>query len=1153
MEKDVLSTRLDELQAAAERARTAYQWQEAAGYYTQALELPDLPPKVEYSLLDGRAYAYQRTVNLTDQERDLQRMLELAQEYDNRQWQMEALLRLAEVSQDNGELSTSREQAEAALRMAKAERVSRYEGWAYYLLARIDSTTGRYDQAMEPLNRALELFKAEGDLAWESRVYRDLAFAGHRLGQNIIEAAECCMRPAQKLGDRLLEAQALHIMGIAHINEPATFRMYTEKSLEMYQSIQDMRGVATLSHNMGIYYRDFGLYKRSQSYLERAYQMYEGSGNLRQRTTTLFTLGFIAYLMGDYQKARSINEEALEVFQEKGFRELEAFAIMTRSMIDHAEGNYAGAVQGMEYSLELMKDSQFFVSSTSSILAHIHYQAGELEKALETAEESIRLAENIPENDTGLAWAVRAWVRQDLYGDAVQEEAWHDIQFAYRMMMKPVAALTDWGMRRSYLHRSPFNNEVVISWARMAAARGMSLKSTGDQIPPDDQIHDPFKRLLDIGERMANQHDPEELLTFIVDEFFELSGAERAFIALLPEGESERPQLRLASGMTGTEPEAVFEQAQDTISQALLARHAILVQNAGDVPPGEPSEIHQRSLLILPLVSQSQVLGVLYADIRTIFGAFTNQDSDLLSMFANQAASALESAELVRSLEQRVAERTQSLDRRVRELRLINSIQAGLVSHLSFDALIDEVGLQLEAHLELPDNLGIVLLDTENQRMRLEYFSVNGKRYPSTTIPLGQGLSSIVIQTGKPLLLSTRAEIDALQPVIPKTARKEVHHDHMSWLGVPLLRESEAIGVLLIARYEDNAFDQSDLNLLETLAHSLSVALSNVHSFESERQRNAELALINSIQAGLSSQLDFDRLVDLVGNHLEEYLKPDNLGIAFYDAENGLITTGYYSISGKRYPNSAFPYGQGISTTVIRTRKPVMLQTRREIDAQNPVIPTPAKNEIFPDHMSWLGVPLMREGEVMGVLFLSRYRDYAFAQSDLSLMETLAHSLSVALANARSFQAERQRSAELALINRIQEDLVANLDLNAIYQLIADEVPKLFNVRAYALVSYDRQHEQVQVHVSNFLEPQAPPTPFSRNSRRLIEKREVLYFPTRDDVENQYRPDPEDRSELPDWVQSSITVPTVVDNQVTGAIVLLSEHPMPLVNQISAC
>jgi GAF domain-containing protein len=68
--------------------------------------------------------------------------------------------------------------------------------------------------------------------------------------------------------------------------------------------------------------------------------------------------------------------------------------------------------------------------------------------------------------------------------------------------------------------------------------------------------------------------------------------------------------------------------------------------------------------------------------------------------------------------------------------------------------------------------------------------------------------------------------------LFPNRREKEVHPDQMSWLGVPLLRESEAKGVLLIARYEDNAFDQSDLYLLETLAHSLSVALANVRSFE---------------------------------------------------------------------------------------------------------------------------------------------------------------------------------------------------------------------------------------------------------------------------------------------------------------------------------
>jgi hypothetical protein len=57
--------------------------------------------------------------------------------------------------------------------------------------------------------------------------------------------------------------------------------------------------------------------------------------------------------------------------------------------------------------------------------------------------------------------------------------------------------------------------------------------------------------------------------------------------------------------------------------------------------------------------------------------------------------------------------------------------------------------------------------------------------------------------------------------------------------------------------------------------------------------------------------------------------------------------------------------------------------------------------------------------------------------------------LSIALSNALSFEAERKRSAELALINRIQEDLVANLDLNAIYELIAAEAAQ--NLRCQRL------------------------------------------------------------------------------------------------------
>jgi PAS domain S-box-containing protein len=970
MDQEATKTRLAELQSKAERARTAYQWDEAAALYSQALALPGLPPDVEYDLLEGRAYCDQRVVNEQRRREDLAHMLSLGEEQHNLDWQANALTGLVDIDNDNGDIDQGRQKVQRIQQIAEIEDSDYHKAIALIYSARLDATVGKYRPAAEQFEKALEIFRKLGDPVWETRTLREVAFARHRLGENVTETAGLCLRMARECGERLLEAQALHIMGIAYIDEPAAFINYNEQALEMYAAVGDIRGIATLSINMGVNYRSFGMFRRSRILLEDAYKMYMHSGNLRQRLAALINLSFTETNLGNFEQAEDYYLQARRAAMDKGFYEIEAFSYVNSSMIATERMDFQTAVRDLEIAQTMMQDAPLYRSQIESLLAYAQYKGGQYELALQNAEKSIETGAGIHSSDHSLSYAVQAWALQKLKGYEAQEEIWQALDTAHHLVLQPVAGLADAGMRRNFYHANSNVRDIILSWAEIAYGRGEQLAHSLGDPGKRHQIQDQFKRLLDIGERMANQRDQDELLRFIVDEFVDLSGAERAFIALLPEGENEHPQVRLASRLSEAEAQEILDAADPYHSQALLARHAILVQNEGETPAGEPPELHQRSLLILPLVSQSNVLGLLYADIRVIFGPFTRQDSDLLSIFANQAASALESAQLVQSLEQRVAERTQALDQRVNELQLINAIQAGLATELEFDELVFLVGAQLEAHLQ-----------------------------------------------------------------------------------------------------------------------------------------------------------------------------PDNLGIAFYDAENELIRTGYYSVAGRRYPNSSFPFGQGISSTVIRTRKPVMLQTRREIDANNPIIPAPAQAETFPDHMSWLGVPLIREGEVMGVLFMSRYRDHAFAQTDLSLLETLAHSLSVALANARSFQAERKRSAELALINRIQEELVANLDLKAIYELIAGELPQIFDIRGYALVSYDLTNERTIFHASNTIDVNTPPAPFSRNARRLIETREVLYFPTRADIEAQYRPDREDRASLPDWVESSITVPTIVDNQVTGAIALLSEHP----------
>ena len=88
----------------------------------------------------------------------------------------------------------------------------------------------------------------------------------------------------------------------------------------------------------------------------------------------------------------------------------------------------------------------------------------------------------------------------------------------------------------------------------------------------------------------------------------------------------------------------------------------------------------------------------------------------------------------------------------------------------------------------------------------------------------------------------------------------------------------------------ENAFGDADVRLLTTLAASMGVALENARLFaETQRlldetqQRNAELAVINSVQQGLAAQLDFQGIIDLVGDKLREVLHTGDIGIRMYD------------------------------------------------------------------------------------------------------------------------------------------------------------------------------------------------------------------------------------------------------------------------------
>ena len=81
----------------------------------------------------------------------------------------------------------------------------------------------------------------------------------------------------------------------------------------------------------------------------------------------------------------------------------------------------------------------------------------------------------------------------------------------------------------------------------------------------------------------------------------------------------------------------------------------------------------------------------------------------------------------------------------------------------------------------------------------------------------------------------------------------------------------------------EHAFSESDQRLLQTLA-AASASRSKPRLVHETRQRNAELAMINSVQEALAGELDMQAIYDVVGDKIQEIFDAQIVDIGIYNA-----------------------------------------------------------------------------------------------------------------------------------------------------------------------------------------------------------------------------------------------------------------------------
>ncbi|MBN8706012.1 MAG: GAF domain-containing protein [Bacteroidetes bacterium] len=547
-----------------------------------------------------------------------------------------------------------------------------------------------------------------------------------------------------------------------------------------------------------------------------------------------------------------------------------------------------------------------------------------------------------------------------------------------------------------------------------------------------------------------------------------------------------------------------------------------------------------KSIVLVPLMSGNEVFGFISLQNVDQEFAFSESDVRLLTTLSNSMSLALENARLFDETNRLLKETEQ----RTAEMAIINSVGEAMSKLLDINTVTKIVGDKVREifHTEVTE---ILLLHEEKGMIVIPYSYYNGYR-EYETFKLGEGLTSKIIYSRKPLLFRN------LDEQMVAGARVTSEQDKtQSYMGVPILFGEKVLGVVSIQSYSPNAFDEGNVRLLSTLSSNMGIALQNARLFdetntllEESKQQAIELGIINSVGEGLAKQLDFQSIVDLVGDKIREVFNAQVVSISTYNSNEESIHHRYVVEKNERFYFDKPIAIDSDRKEIIETRRPLIFGSSEEMIAHS-------GEQILEGEMpeSFMGVPIVHNQKATGVITVQDLdRKNLYSEKDGKLLLTLASNMGVALENARLFEETKrllnetqQRNTELAILNAIQEGLVLEMDFNSIINLVGDKFRESLGFLDLGIRIYDKEKNILHFpyeyeHGERLFLESGPPTPYSRY---VLETGKMLLLRKNTDEEAAKLGITEDAT-IPgtDRSKSLIFVPIIVGTDVKGLILV---------------